>query len=100
KSMFHLTFAQVVQVRSPMSVVCQVVSHVVGQKNVTGVTAIHYSLGDVNSRACDVDTLVHVGDPVDRPAMDSHSDMDLRKNFERICDFERASNRFLGTPKE
>ena len=64
-----------------MSVACQVVSDVVGQKNVIGVTAIHYALGDVNSRTCDIDTLVHVGDPVDRAAMDPHSDTDLRTDF-------------------
>src|SRR5450432_448086 len=44
-AMFHLAFAQVVQERLPIGVVFQVVRHVFGDKDVSGVAAIHHPLG-------------------------------------------------------
>ena len=72
-TMFDLKIPEVMQVRLPTAVLCKIIGHAFGQENVTGITAIHHSLRDVNAGAGDVLALVHVGDVMDRAAVNSHA---------------------------
>ena len=76
--MFHLRFAEVVQMRLPAHVVFQIVRHMFGKQNVTGIAAIHHSLRHVNARARDVGPPVHIGHFADRSAMNAHPHLDRR----------------------
>ena len=57
---------------APLAILFKVVGHMLGQKNVSGIAAIHHSLGQVDSRARYVRPFVHVDNTTDRPAVDSH----------------------------
>src|SRR5213082_3860480 len=47
--MLYLPLAEVVQVRLPVTVLSQVVHHMFGQENMSGITAIHYPLRNIDS---------------------------------------------------
>src|SRR5450432_1394355 len=59
-TVFHLAFAQVVQKRLPMGVVFQVVRDVFGEKDVTGIAAIHHALRHINPCPGDVGALTYI----------------------------------------
>src|SRR5205085_12453863 len=46
---FYLPLAEVVQVRLPVTVLSEVVRHMFGQENMSGIAAIHYPLRHVDS---------------------------------------------------
>ena len=58
--MFHLHFADLVQLRLPFSVLRQVVRCARGEKDVSRVAAIHHTLRDVDAGAREVRFVVHV----------------------------------------
>ena len=60
--MLHFAVAQVVQMGTPLAILFKVVRHMLGQKNVSGVSAIHHSLGQIDSRARYIGAIVHIGD--------------------------------------
>jgi len=55
---------------------------------VPGIATIHYSLGHVNSHAGDIGALIHVRNAADRPAVNSHAQLQMGIGFERISDFQ------------
>src|SRR5260370_42665336 len=69
QTVFHFAFAEIMQERAPSRILFQVIRDALGKKNVTGISAIHYSLGDIDSSALEVGLLVQVSDLVDRPAV-------------------------------
>ena len=62
----YFAFAQVVQERPPMFVFSQIVSHALGEKNVSGVAAVHYPLRHVETGAGKVGLTVHIDHAADR----------------------------------
>ena len=78
--------------RSPARIVLQIFRNMFGEKNVTGIAAIHHPLGDVDSRSSDVGLFVEVGNFVDRPAVNSHSNAKLRMTLQCLADFQRAKS--------
>ncbi len=95
-TVFDLEGADVVQERSPPFIFRQVLGHMMGEKNVTGVATIHHSLGQVDARAGYVGPLVHVHHTADRPTVDADADLQTRIVFQRAADLKRALRRFLG----
>ena len=69
----HFAFAQVMQMGTPLTILFQVVSHMFGQQNVSGIPAIHHSLRQVNSRPGYIGAIIHIGNAAYRTAMDSHA---------------------------
>lgn len=61
-----------------MSVLRQILRQMVRKQNVTGVAAIHDTLHDIDSGACDIGAIVHVGYLVDRTTVNAHSKVDVR----------------------
>ena len=72
QSVLHFALAKIVQVRLPMSILSQIICDVFRKKDVSGVSAVHYPLGYVNSAAGDVDAVIDVPDLIDRPAVNPH----------------------------
>ena len=91
--MLHFAFAQVVQMGTPLTILFKVVRHMLGQKNVSGVPAIHHSLGQVDSRARYIGAIIHIGNPADRSAVDSHAHPQLRMAPQCLANLYRAGNR-------
>src|SRR5205823_14616340 len=46
--MFDFAFAQIMQVALPMTVLFQVLGHVLGHQDVTGIATVHHALSDVS----------------------------------------------------
>ena len=75
--MFPFTFAEIMQIRLPLVVLLEIFGGVLRHENVTGVTAIHDALGDVDAGAGNVRLFVQIGDFVDGTTVDAHADPDL-----------------------
>ena len=80
-TVFHLKCADIVQIRSPSFVFFQVLGHMMGEKNVSGIATIHHSLGHVDARAGHVRPFVHVHHTTDRPAVNAHPDLQRWLSF-------------------
>jgi hypothetical protein len=83
-TVLYLAFAQIVQLRRPLPVLHQVISYSSRKKDVTGVAAIHYPLGHVDSSTCDVRATADVDDFANRPAMNAHPDKNTRTLLQRL----------------
>src|SRR5205814_3960748 len=90
--MLHLAFPQVVQMGTPLAILFQVVSHMLGQKNVPSVPAIHHSLRQVDSRARYIGAIVHIGNSAHRSAVDSHAHPQLRLAPQRFAHSQCTGN--------
>ena len=90
--MLHFAFPQVVQMGTPLAILFQVVSHMLGQKNVPGVPAIHHSLRQIDSSARYIGTIVHVGNSAHRSAVDSHAHPQLRVAPQCLAHLQRTGN--------
>src|SRR5207237_848366 len=53
-SMLHLAFPELVKERTPARILFQVVGHMFGKKNVTGVASVHDALGNVDASSSDI----------------------------------------------
>ena len=73
-----------------MTVLREVLGDSLRKKNVPGIAAIHHPLRDIDSSAGNVGLIVHIGDAIDRPAVNSHAQLNLRMTFQRITDLERT----------
>src|SRR2546422_10273121 len=67
------------------------------KQNMSGITAIHYPLRQVDSSSGKVCLLVYVGDFIDWSAMDPHPELEFRVILQRLCNLERALDRRLRT---
>ena len=89
-AMFHFAFADVVQVALPITVLFQVYGHVFGYEDVTGIAAIHHPLRDVNSGSGNIGAATYVHHSGDRPAMNSHAQLQLVVVGCSAADVQRA----------
>jgi len=90
--MLHFAFPEVVQMGTPLAILFQVVSYMLGQKNVSRVPAIHHSLRQIDSRARYIGAIVHIGNSAHRSAMDSHANPQLRVAPQRFAHLQRTGN--------
>src|SRR6185312_2689132 len=93
-------FAQFMQMRTPFAVMREVLRYALGQKNVPGAATIHYALGNIDSGAGHVRPLVHVVDAVDRSAVQTHAQGNLRVQLQRLGDLHSALHRVLWMGEE
>ena len=76
--MLCFVLAQIVKVWTPEPGLSQIFGHALGEKDVAGVAAIHHPLGDVNSGAGYVRSVVHILNLLDRTAVDAHAQANVR----------------------
>ena len=76
--MLYFAVAERMQVCLPLPGMFEIFGSVLREKNVSGVTAIHYSLRDVDPGTCDVPAFVYVQDIADRSAVHAHAHSQLR----------------------
>jgi hypothetical protein len=96
-SVLHFNLAQIVQLRLPLPIVRKIVCHPLRKKDVTPITAIHDSLGDVDAGACNIGLFVQVSDFIDGAAMNSHANVKFGMTLQRLCNLHRAQNRSFRT---
>jgi len=97
QAVLHLTLAQIVEVRLPVPVLGQIVRYMFGQNNMPGIAALQNPLRDVDSCPCHVCFLVNIGHSIDRAAVNSHPQLDVRMLLQRFADLERTSHWFFRT---
>src|SRR5438874_4962936 len=85
------------QERSPTFVFGQVLSHVTGEKNVAAVAAIHHPLCRVDAASGYVGAFVHVHYTTDRPAVNTHPDLQALIVLQSAADLKGTLRRFLRT---
>src|SRR6266567_218543 len=95
--MLYLAWSDLVQVALPGAELSQIVSRSLRKENVIGLTAIHHPLCDVNACAGDIDLVVDIHHPADRPAMNSHANGEPGMLLERTRDCHRAFHRRFQT---
>src|SRR6516225_3261212 len=95
--MFYLERADIVQERSPGFVFRQVLRHMMGEKDVTGVAAIHDPLRYVDAASSYVRAFVYVHHTTDRSTVNAHPHLQTRIVLECAADLYRALRRFLRT---
>ena len=88
--MLHFTRAKIVQERSPLLVFFEVFSHVPGKENVPGVAAIHHPLCHVDPSAREISLIIYIRDRIDRAAMNTHAQFELRSVLQFLADFQGA----------
>src|SRR6516165_10380329 len=93
--MFYLERADIVQERSPAFVFRQILRHMMGEKDVTGVATIHHPLGHVDGGPSYVRAFVHVHHTTDRSTVNAYANLQTRIVFERAADLYRALRGFL-----
>src|SRR5437762_2657502 len=82
------------QQRSPARVMLKIFSHMFGEQNMSGVTAIHNALCEINARPRNVCLFVDVGDFSYRSAVNSHSNREWQgPTSQRLADLQRALRR-------
>src|SRR5216683_2515192 len=60
-----------------------------------GVPTIHHALADVDPGPCNIDLVIHVNHLIDRAAVNSHPQLDLRLTAQSLTDFQRATHRLF-----
>src|ERR1051325_2860380 len=96
-AVLHFHFAQIMQMRSPSSVLLQIFGHSLGQQDVTGVPAIHQTLGDIDTDSGGVDATVNISDRANWAAVHAHAHRQIGIMFQNAADLYRALDRLLGT---
>ena len=94
-AVLDLAFPQVAQTGRPLPVMHQIIRHVLGEKNVPGVTAIHHPLRHVDAGPGDVGAPAHVGHLAHRAAVNAHAHRKFRMFLKRFGNLERAAGRFF-----
>ena len=94
-AVLDLAFTQVTQTRRPLPVLHQIIRHVLGDKNVSGVAAIHHPLRHVDAGPGDIDAPAHVSHLAHRSAVNAHTHRKFRVLEKRFGNLERALRRLL-----
>src|SRR4030095_4425999 len=64
------------------------------------IATIQHPLPDIHTRSCKVRFLVHIGDSVDRPAVNSHPHLNMLMILQGPANLESTSHRFFSAAKE
>src|SRR5690242_15489569 len=95
--MLYFARAEVVQERSPLLVRIEVFGDTLRKQNVSGIAAIHHSLGHVNSSARKVGLFIYIHDAANWTAVNSHPQLQVRLFLERPADLNCTLHRRFRT---
>jgi hypothetical protein len=71
-----------------------------GEQNVTGITAIHHALRDVDPGSGDISLFVQISDFIDRAAVNAHPHSQFGMMFEFFANLDRAKDGRFGAGVE
>ncbi len=94
-TVLDLALTEVAQPRRPLPRMDQIIRHMLGEKNVAGVAAIHHPLRHVDAGPGDVGASAHVGHLAHRSAVNAHPHRKFGVLLERFGNLECAPGRFL-----
>ena len=93
--MFHFHVTQFMKVGLPTTLLCEIVRHAFTNEDVTGISAIHHSLRDIDSYTGNIVALVCVLDVMDRAAVDSHPYRQTWLRAQSMADLQGAFDRLF-----
>ncbi len=79
--MLHFAFAEIVQVRVPARERREILCHAFRKQDVSYISAIHDPLRHIDARSRHVRSIVHIGDLIYRPTVNTHAQQNLRIVF-------------------
>src|SRR5215467_3326359 len=82
---------------TPLAILFEIVSHMLGEQNVPGVPAIHHPLRHVDTGTSHVGAFVYVHHATGGPIVDAHPNLQARIVLERAADLYRTLRRLLRT---
>src|SRR5438270_13952318 len=94
-TVLHFTTAKLMQKRPPALVRVQVVGNMLGEQDVSGISAIHHSLRHVDSSTRDIHSVGHVHHPADWSAVNTDPNLQVRMSFERATNLDGTLRGFL-----
>jgi hypothetical protein len=98
--MLGRALTEVVQKRAPLTRLGEIIGGAFGEQDVTGVTAIHDALRNIDSGPGNVGAIVHILHLVHGSAVNAHAQFDLRVTLQRTADFNGAADGCFGRIKE
>src|SRR5207237_6179918 len=96
-AVFHFHLTQIMQMWPPSSVLLEIFRDSLRQQDMTGITTIHQSLGDINPDPGRIDTVVDVGHRAHWPAVHAHPDRQIAVVPQNPADFHGTLDRLLWT---
>jgi hypothetical protein len=78
----------------------QIISHMLGEQNVTGITAIHHSLSDVDPGSGNIGLFVQISNLVNWAAVNAHPHLQFGMTFELPANLNGAEDRGFGAGAE
>jgi hypothetical protein len=93
-------FSQVMQIRTPLSGLRQILGDSFGQQDMAPVSPIHYSPREIDSSAGNVCSVIYVANFINWPAVNTHPKFQLRIFFQLFADLDRTPHWRFGTVKE
>ena len=85
--MLACDFSDVVQMRSPVSILLQVFGEMLREENMSGIATIHDALRHVNPSPEEIGLIVHIRDWIDRATVNAHAYFKFRVTLQRLADF-------------
>src|SRR5947209_111604 len=100
-TMFHLALPKIVEVWRPLAILLQIFRDMLGEQDVSGITAIHYPLRHVYSRASDVRLFIKIADFIHWTAVNAHAHGQVGMTLQCLGSLDRAQDwRFGATSKD
>ena len=95
-AVLYFALTERVEVGVPFAGMFEIFGSVLGKKNVSGITAIHHALGDVDPGTGNVPAFIDIQHAAHRAAVHTHAHLQLRMLVERTSYLESAFDRRLG----
>src|SRR5262249_44093815 len=99
-TVFHFTRSELVEGRTPVAILSEIIRGALGEQNVAGITAIHHPFGHVDAEPGDVGAIVYIYRSTNRTGVNAHPQSQTRLTCEGCTDLQSASNRCLRSIEE
>src|SRR5205814_2259571 len=96
-AVFHFHLTEIMQMWPPSSVLLEIFRDSFRQQDMTGITAIHQSLGDINPDPGRIDPVVDVGDRAHWTAVHAHPHRQIGMMFQNAAYFHGTLDPLLRT---
>ena len=100
RAVFYLARSQLVQVRTPVAILGEIIGGALGKQNVAGIAAIHDSLSHVDTDPGNIRAVIYVHHSTNRTSVNAHPQFQARLGREGCTDLQGASNRRLRSIEE
>src|SRR5436190_22063085 len=94
-AMFHLKLTKFMQMRFPFAILGKIVGNSPGEKNMSGIAAIHHPLRHIDAYSSNVALIIYIGDLIHRAAVNPHPQLQLWVLTQLATNLERTTDRHI-----